>query len=56
MDSDYDPRRQAEAVMKLAALANGFERQSLIQIAQAWLELARTPPAAMPLRAASRLK
>ena len=42
MDSDYDPRRQAEAAMKLAALADGFERQRWIQIAQAWLELART--------------
>jgi len=42
MDSDHDPRRQAEAAMKLAALADGFERQRWIQIAQAWLELART--------------
>lgn len=44
MDSDHDPRRQAEAAMKLAALADGFERQRWIQIAQAWLELARTSP------------
>lgn len=54
MDSDYDPNRQAEAAIKLAALADGFERQRLIQIAQAWLELARTPPEAKPLRVASR--
>jgi hypothetical protein len=28
MDSDFDPQREAEAVMKLAAAAEGAERQS----------------------------
>jgi hypothetical protein len=38
---DYDPKREAEAAMKLAAAANGPERQRLIGLAMAWLELAR---------------
>jgi len=54
MDSDYDPRRLAEAAMKLAVHANGVERQRWIQIAQTWLEIARTPPEAKPLRSGSR--
>jgi hypothetical protein len=53
MDSDYDPLQLAEAAMKLAVLADGFERQRWIQIAQAWLEIARTPGEAKPLRAGS---
>jgi hypothetical protein len=44
MGSDYDPRRQAEAAMKEAVRADGSERQRWIQLAQAWLELARTAP------------
>jgi hypothetical protein len=40
-DSDYDPQREAEAVMKLAAAAEGPERQCLLGLAIAWLELAR---------------
>lgn len=44
MSSDYDPRRQAEAAIKEAVLADGFERQRWILLAQAWLELARTRP------------
>ena len=42
MDSDYDPRREAEAAMQRAVRADGFERQRWILLAQAWLELART--------------
>jgi len=41
MDSDYDPRREAEAEIKRALLADGLERQRWIRMAQAWLELAR---------------
>ncbi|MGY8684159.1 hypothetical protein Q2941_41350 [Bradyrhizobium sp. UFLA05-153] len=44
MGSDYDPRGQAEAAMKEAVHARGFERQRWIQVAQAWLELARSRP------------
>jgi hypothetical protein len=44
MGIDYDPHRQAEAAMKEAAYADGFERQRWIEIAQAWLELARLRP------------
>ncbi|MCK1716073.1 MULTISPECIES: hypothetical protein [unclassified Bradyrhizobium] len=44
MDNDYDPRRQAEAAMKEAANADGFERLRWIGLALAWLELARTRP------------
>jgi hypothetical protein len=44
MGSDYDPRRQAEAAMKEAVRADGFERQRWIRLAQAWLEIARTRP------------
>jgi len=41
MDSDFDPQREAEAVMKLAAAAEGPERQRLLGLAIGWLELAR---------------
>lgn len=41
MDSDFDPQREAEAVMKLAAGAEGPERQRFIGLAVGWLELAR---------------
>jgi len=41
MDSDFDPQREAEAVMKLAAAAEGPERQRLLGLAIAWLKLAR---------------
>jgi hypothetical protein len=44
MDSDYDPRREAEAAMKLAMASDGLERQRLIRLAAAWQELARTWP------------
>ena len=47
MDSDFDPQREAEAVMKLAAAAEGPERQRLLGLAIAWLELA--PGALVPL-------
>jgi len=33
MDSDFDPHREAEAVMKLAAAAEGPERQRLLGLA-----------------------
>jgi hypothetical protein len=39
MGIDFDPHRQAEAAMKEAAHADGFERQRWIETAQAWLEL-----------------
>lgn len=41
---DFDPKSQAEAAMKEAVHAEGPERQRWIQVAQAWLELARTRP------------
>ncbi|MHC2576529.1 hypothetical protein ACVI1J_001763 [Bradyrhizobium diazoefficiens] len=42
MGSDFDPQKQAEAAMKAAVNADGFERQRWIRFAQAWLELARS--------------
>jgi hypothetical protein len=36
MDNDYDPQREAEAAMRLAAAAEGPERQRLIGLAIAW--------------------
>ena len=47
MDTDYDPEREAEAAMKLAAAANGLERQRWIGLAMAWQELARMRPRSM---------
>ena len=41
MDDDYNPEREAEAAMKLAAAADGLERQRWISLAMAWQELAR---------------
>ncbi|WGD55294.1 hypothetical protein QA641_16305 [Bradyrhizobium sp. CB1650] len=41
MDSDYDPEREAEAAMKLAAATDGLERQRWIGLAMAWQEIAR---------------
>ncbi|BAR58141.1 hypothetical protein ACFLEY_41675 [Bradyrhizobium sp. YCK136] len=41
MSNDFDPQVQAEAAMKEAVNADGFERQRWIRVAQAWLELAR---------------
>lgn len=41
MDGDYDPEREAFAAMKLAAEADGPERQRLINTALAWIELTR---------------
>jgi hypothetical protein len=47
MGIDFDPHRQAEAAMKEAAQADAYERQRWIDIAQAWLELARFRSAPM---------
>ncbi|MCA6110916.1 hypothetical protein [Bradyrhizobium cenepequi] len=47
MDSDYDPEREAEAAMKLAAATDGLERQRWISLAMAWQELARVRPPSM---------
>jgi hypothetical protein len=41
MDSEYDPEREAEAAMRLAAAAAGLERQRWISLATAEQELAR---------------
>jgi hypothetical protein len=41
MDSDYDPEREAEAAMKLAAATDVLERQRWISLAMAWQEIAR---------------
>ena len=41
MDLEYDPKREAAAAMKLAAEANGAERQRWITAALAWSELTR---------------
>ncbi|KQT13718.1 hypothetical protein ASG57_33735 [Bradyrhizobium sp. Leaf396] len=41
MDIEYDPEREAQAAMTQAAATHGIERQRWIQVAQAWLELAR---------------
>jgi len=41
MDLEYDPKREAVAAMKLAAEANGAERQRWITAALAWTELTR---------------
>ncbi|MGY3610002.1 MULTISPECIES: hypothetical protein [unclassified Bradyrhizobium] len=41
MDVEYDPEREAFAAMKLAAEADGAERQSWINAALAWIELTR---------------
>lgn len=41
MDVEYDPEREAFAAMKLAADADGAERQRWINAALAWIELTR---------------
>lgn len=41
MNVEYDPEREAVAAMKLAADANGAERQRWINAALAWIELTR---------------
>lgn len=41
MDIEYDPEREAIAAMKLAAEADGAERQRWIYAALAWTELTR---------------
>ena len=41
MDNDFEPRDRAEEAVKEALLADGSERQRWLQLAQAWLELAR---------------
>ncbi|WP_407116665.1 hypothetical protein [Bradyrhizobium sp. LMG 9283] len=41
MDSDYNPEREAEAAIKLAAATGGLERQHWIGLAMAWQEIAR---------------
>ncbi|MDE5462131.1 hypothetical protein GWG67_15845 [Bradyrhizobium sp. CSS354] len=41
MDSSYDSEREAVAAMKLAAEADGLERQRWITAALAWSELTR---------------
>ncbi|WP_271672225.1 hypothetical protein [Bradyrhizobium sp. CCBAU 51627] len=43
MDIEYDPEREAVAAMKLAAEADGAERQRWIILALAWQEIARVP-------------
>jgi len=41
MDIEYDPEREAFAAMKLAAAADGAERQRWINVALVWIELTR---------------
>lgn len=41
MDNDFDPKDRAEEAVKEAVLSYGSERQRWLQLAQAWLELAR---------------
>ncbi|WP_271597882.1 hypothetical protein [Bradyrhizobium sp. CCBAU 45384] len=43
MDIEYDPEREAVAAMKLAAEADGTERQRWIILALAWQQIARIP-------------
>jgi hypothetical protein len=43
MDIEYDPEREAVAAMKLAADADGAERQRWIMLALAWQEIVRVP-------------
>lgn len=42
MDTEYDPEREAVVAMQRAAAAHGTERLRWIELAQTWLELART--------------
>ena len=41
METEYDPEHEAVAAMKLAAEADGAERQRWINAALAWIELTR---------------
>ncbi|WP_018321678.1 hypothetical protein [Bradyrhizobium sp. WSM2793] len=41
MKVEYDPEREAFAAMRLAAEADGAERQRWINAALAWIELIR---------------
>lgn len=41
MGDDFDPKDRAEEAVKEALLADGSERQRWLQLAQAWVELAR---------------
>ena len=41
METVYDPEHEAVAAMKLAAEADGAERQRWINAALAWIELTR---------------
>lgn len=43
MEIEYDPEREAVAAMKLAAGADGAERQRWITLALTWQEIARLP-------------
>ncbi|MGY4622776.1 hypothetical protein [Bradyrhizobium sp. USDA 4486] len=51
MNVEYDPEREAFGAMKLAAEADGAERQKWINAALAWIELTRLRP---PFRCKSR--
>jgi hypothetical protein len=42
MDTEYDPEHEAVVAMQHAAAAHGAERQRWIELAQTWLEVART--------------
>ncbi|GGI30828.1 hypothetical protein GCM10010987_61380 [Bradyrhizobium guangdongense] len=53
MNVEYDPEREAVAAMKLAAEADGAERQRWINAALAWIELTRLRGPVRP-RAARR--
>ena len=44
MNVEYDPEREAFTAMKLAAEADGAERQKWINAALAWIELTRLRP------------
>lgn len=41
MDRGFDPEHRAEEALREAVLTDGSERQRWLQLAQAWLELAR---------------
>jgi len=43
MGIEYHPEREAAAAMKLAADADGAERQRWIMLPLAWQEIARVP-------------
>jgi hypothetical protein len=41
MSNEYDPEGEAEAAIKRAAASEGADRERFIQLALAWLRLAR---------------